>query len=730
VALFLALALAAPAAHAATPVAPPQAPPSAAEIESLLHTLQNDQARARLVGELRALLAARHAAAPAPAIPQPAADPWSRLPRRLDALSGEILAGAAIVADVPQLISWVRRQASNPALSRSWIADAEAFLLVFGIAAAAEGALRWMMARLPPRMPVRRSDSLPVRGGFALLGFVLDLLPILCFAAAAYAVLAMTLAPYSEGRTTLSVLIDATIQVRAVLALARALLLPRDGGACFVPLDAETRNYLYIWTKRFAGWAVFGYAVPAAAWWLGVPGPIYALMLKLAALVLAILAVIFVLQNRAPVAGWIAGPADAPTALSAPGWHRMRRSLGEIWHVLVILYIAGLYAIYALHIEGGFFYVLRATVLSLLVLIAARLLMQVIREASRRGFAIAPDLRARFPTLEQRANRYSPLLTGLAALLVYVFAALAMLQAWDVPSFAWFGTSLGRRIAAGVLSAAIVLAAAVAAWEIFSAAIERHIKAIDGNGAARRTRLRTLLPLLRTTVLIAIVIMAALVILSQMGINIAPLLAGAGVVGLAIGFGSQALVKDVITGLFILVEDQLAVGDFVDLGKDHAGVVEAITIRTIRLRDQAGIVHMVPFSEVTTVKNLSKDFAYYVARIGISYGEDIDRVVEILRAASDELMADETLRPLILDPFDYRGVDTLDSSSVVLLVRIRTVPGQHLTVGRAYNRLVKLAFERHGIASRDPSPVVITGMTPAFADGRSAPWAIRARQLL
>ena len=211
---------------------------------------------------------------------------------------------------------------------------------------------------------------------------------------------------------------------------------------------------------------------------------------------------------------------------------------------------------------------------------------------------------------------------------------------------------------------------------------------------------------------------------------VAPLLAGAGVVGLAIGFGSQALVKDVITGLFILVEDQLAVGDFVDLGKDHAGVVEAITIRTIRLRDQAGIVHMVPFSEVTTVKNLSKDFAYYVARIGISYGEDIDRVVEILRAASDELMADETLRPLILDPFDYRGVDTLDSSSVVLLVRIRTVPGQHLTVGRAYNRLVKLAFERHGIASRDPSPVVITGMTPAFADGRSAPWAIRARQLL
>jgi small conductance mechanosensitive channel len=197
--------------------------------------------------------------------------------------------------------------------------------------------------------------------------------------------------------------------------------------------------------------------------------------------------------------------------------------------------------------------------------------------------------------------------------------------------------------------------------------------------------------------------------------DITPLLAGAGVVGVAIGFGSQALVKDIITGLFILMEDQIAVGDVVDVGKDHAGVVEAITVRTIRLRDQAGTVHTVPFSEVTTVKNLTRDFAYVVARITISSSEDIDRVVGILRQTADELAADETLQPSILDPFDYQGVDALDASAVVLLVRIRTTAGKQWAVGRAFNRLVKIAFDKEGITARDPTQIVILD-TPAAVE--------------
>jgi len=216
-----------------------------------------------------------------------------------------------------------------------------------------------------------------------------------------------------------------------------------------------------------------------------------------------------------------------------------------------------------------------------------------------------------------------------------------------------------------------------------------------------------------------IIVVTSLMILSHLGIDIAPLLAGAGVVGLAIGFGSQALVKDIITGLFILLEDQIAVGDIVDVGKDHKGVVEAITVRTIRMRDVSGTVHTVPFSEVTSVKNLSKDFSYAIARIAISYREDIDRVVEILRGVSNQLAQDETLQSSILIPFEYMGVDALDESSVVLLVRIRTLPGKQLAVSRAFNRLVKIAFDEHRIVSRDPSPVAIQN-TPASLDDSAA----------
>jgi small conductance mechanosensitive channel len=706
--LFCVLAVLALPARAQLPAATAQpAPVSVDELERLVGTLQDDAARAKLVGQLQALIAAQRGAK----AEEPAVVPFlGQLSQQLEALTGEILAGAAIVVDAPRLIGWARWQVADPAARHRWIEAGLAFLLVFGAAVVAEVVVRWVLARLLPRFPIRRSDARPIRILFALLHLLFDALPIMTFAAAAYTAISMTLDILTPTRITLSVLVDATVEARLLLCLARAMLLPADDGDVFVPIEAETRHYLHIWIKRFAYAGLYGYAIPEAAWWLGVPGAIYALMLNIAGLVLALLAIVFLLQNRAPIAGWISGAGEAAT-----GWGRVRRTFGEIWHILVILYIVGIYLIYALRIEGGFIYILKATVLSLVLVVAAQLVVRSIQGLSRRGFAIAPELKARYPTLEHRANRYVPVLVFIASAAVYLAAAVIVLQAWDVQAFAWLGSELGRRVVGRAISIAAVVAVALLAWEIFASAIERYLQTIDGGGAARRTRLRTLLPLLRTALLCVIFLMAALIVLSELGVNIAPLLAGAGVVGLAIGFGSQALVKDVITGLFILIEDQLAVGDVVNLGADHSGVVEAITVRTIRLRDQAGVVHTLPFSEVTTVRNMSKDFANVVARITIAYGEDIDRVVGILREVSDELMADETLRPLILDPFDYQGVDALNEFSVVLLLRIRTLPLQQWKVGRAFNRLVKIAFEKNGIVSRDPSPVAFSGPTRPFA---------------
>jgi moderate conductance mechanosensitive channel len=703
--LWLVTALA-PAVQAAEPP-----PVSADELERLVHSLQDDAEREKLVEQLRGLIAAQRGAEKE----KPAGAAFlNQITQQVEAFSGEILAGAAMVVDAPRLLDWASQQAADSAARRLWAEAAFAFAVIFGGAALAEWALRSVIARLLPRLPVRRSDTRLVRACFALLGLMLAVLPIAAFAATAFAVLPTITEPFTRTRITLTVLVTATVEARLLLCFIRSVLLPADSGSVFVPIDLETRIYLYIWVRRFTFWGIFGYAVPEAAWWLGIPGALYALMLKTVGLVLAVLAIIFLLQNRTTVAAWIAGEPAA-----ASGWSRVRRTLGESWHLLAILYIIAAYLIYALHMEGGFAYVLRATLSSLVLIVAARLLVSFAQRLSRRGFAIKPELKAQFPTLEQRANRYLPILTGLVSAVIYIVALLAILQAWNFAAFAWFTSDLGRRMTGHALAIGMVLVIALALWELSASAIERYLAAIDGRDVPRRTRIRTLLPLLRTALLCLIIVMASLMVLSHLGIDIAPLLAGAGVVGLAIGFGSQALVKDIITGLFILLEDQIAVGDIVDVGKDHKGVVEAITVRTIRMRDLSGTVHTVPFSEVTSVKNLSKDFSYAVARITISYREDIDRVLEILRGVGDQLAQDETLQPFILDPLEYMGVDALDESSVVLVVRIRTLPGKQFAVGRAFNRLVKIAFDEHGIASRDPTPIVMLN-DPAALDERAA----------
>src|SRR5262249_69294 len=148
------------------------------------------------------------------------------------------------------------------------------------------------------------------------------------------------------------------------------------------------------------------------------------------------------------------------------GWGRVRRTLGETWHLLAILYIVGAYLIYALHIGGGFAYVLRATILSLVIIVGARLLVGFGQTLSRRGFAIKPEVKAQCASVEQRGKRYIPILTGLAAGVVYILAGLAVLQAWNIAAFAWFTSDVGRRMTGNALSIAMVLITALALWEI------------------------------------------------------------------------------------------------------------------------------------------------------------------------------------------------------------------------------------------------------------------------
>lgn len=702
-ALFLCLAalsmaeappVAAQQSAATAPAQSASAPVTEDELNRLLATLQDEKQRAQLVEQLRGLIAAQRGveqqqeAAPATLL--------NELSTRIDAISGEVVAAAGVVVDAPRLIAWLHLQATDPPARAFWLEVALKLGVVFGFALFGEWLLRTLLLRPRRSLGNNASEHLVLRLLFIAMRAVLDALPILAFAGLAYLILPFTEPRFATAQVA-TTLVSAYVTARFIIAMARIILLPRRSASLLHGLSEETRSYLYVWIKRFAYTAVWGYSAAAGAWWLGVPGGIYAILLKLSALVVATLGVIFVLQNRGPVGDWLRG-RSTPGG-TASGWRLLRNRLADTWHILAIVYIVAIFLVYALRVEGGFIFVLRGTLLSIAVILVARLIVGLVRRVSGRGFAIGNDLKTRFPTLESRANRYLPVLTMVVATLVYAFATLAILQAWTIDAFSWLNSPFGRRLTGGVISIGTVLLVALVLWEIFSSAIERYLSAVDSDGAplARSARARTLLPLLRTSMLVVLIVLLSLIILSELGIDIGPLLAGAGVVGLAIGFGSQALVKDVITGLFILIEDQLAVGDVVDVGKGHAGVVEAISIRTIRLRDNAGAVHSVPFSEVTSISNMTRDYAYFVANVPLSYREDVDRVGDILSEVAQSLRDDAAFRPFILAPLEFIGIDKMTELGVVVQARLKTLPRKQWPIGREFNRRMKQAFDRYGI---------------------------------
>jgi small conductance mechanosensitive channel len=327
-----------------------------------------------------------------------------------------------------------------------------------------------------------------------------------------------------------------------------------------------------------------------------------------------------------------------------------------------------------------------------------------------RGFAIRQEVRDRFPTLEERANRYLPAMRRLLRWAVGLIAALALLETWGVDVLGWLDTPLGKQLAESAFSIIAVVVLALIFWEVVNGGVERYLTQTDtqGNVVERSARIRTLLPLFRKVVFTVLAVMVSLIVLSELGINIGPLLAGAGVIGLAVGFGAQTLVKDVITGLFILVEDTIAVGDYVEVG-GHEGTVEILSIRTIRLRDPAGSVHTVPFSDVGTVLNYTRDFSNVVLNIGIAYRENVDEVMKVIEDLGREMAEDQTLAPDIITPLEVQGLQSLDDSAVVIRARIRVRAGTQWGMKREFNRRMKNRFDELGIEIPFPQQAITFG---------------------
>jgi small conductance mechanosensitive channel len=303
--------------------------------------------------------------------------------------------------------------------------------------------------------------------------------------------------------------------------------------------------------------------------------------------------------------------------------------------------------------------------------------------------------------------------------LLVTFAALAV-PALEVAGFKFqVGThpeavvkwllESGLRIALIVLLAYAVIRIVAT----FVARLERDV-AREGGAAAleRGKRLHTLGSLVKNAVAVVISGAALMMVLRELNVDIMPLLTGAGILGLAVGFGAQTLVKDVISGFFLIFEDQVRVGD-VAVINGQGGVVEEITLRTVVLRDVEGTVHVFPNGSINTLANRSKDYAFFLFDVSVAYKESTDRVAQILRAVAEELRADPAFGASILEPLEVMGVEMFGDNAVVLRSRVKTLPHKNWEVGRELRRRTKIAFDREGIEIPFPQRVmhVVTGET-------------------
>ena len=615
------------------------------------------------------------------------------LTTRAEAVGATSVGVLRTLADAPRALDWLARVATDPAMRGGVLRSLWqiALLLAAGILAErlAILALRPIRGRLLARAPKTYWGRLPLAVGDLLL----DLLPVAVFAVVAYSLIPV-LERWPSRQFVLLLAANAYLVVRLARAVGRFIFSPDAPAIRLIPtMSDETAAYAQIWVNRLTIVALTGFAAIETARTFGLDSATAAGLFKALWLLITLLLVIVVLQNREGVREVLRAPRDARGAFAV-----IRNRMADVWHVLATLYLLAAWVVTALEIEDGYGRIVTFTVTTILVVAGAKLAELGLNRAMERMMAIDPKVVGKHPGIEARVNRYLPALKTLLGAAIWTAAAVILLQSWGFNAFSWFAPgNVGHRLLGALASIGITVLVAILVWESVNAAIQRRLDAVARDAqAARSARVRTLLPMLRTLLTIVMVIVVVLITLSEIGVNIAPLLAGAGVIGLAIGFGSQRLVQDLITGVFLLMEDALAVGDVVSVG-GQSGVVEGLSIRSIRLRSLDGTVHIIPFSAVTMVSNMTKDFAFAVFDVGVAYHEDTDRVVEVLKQTAEQMRAEGRWAAVIREPLEILGVDRFADSAVVIRARFRTNAGSQWAVSREFNRRYKKAFDEAGI---------------------------------
>ena len=513
----------------------------------------------------------------------------------------------------------------------------------------------------------------------------------------------------------------AIVIVRLLAVLFRFLFSVDVPALRILPLSDGAARYLNRWLLTIATIGFFGLVTCGIFRLAGMRELNYLLLLTLLSIVNAGMFVFMILHKRKPVAAALSGshPPDSPVS-----------RLAEYWHLMAILGVLLLmvFSIFSRVIYGasglpGF--------KTLLIIGLYFLLDWLLRKALKSIFGIAQETAEENSTTSMVTSRDETAESGTGeaegegettpdeekeppktiyigrmkkiikiglriALLVY--SLFWVMRVWGI------NLTVGETISRALFSTLITVAVCYVVWEIINAKIQQKIseEMPDDDeemeeGGAGGSRVATLLLLLQRFFLSVIVIMAILVSLASLGVDIAPLIAGAGVVGLAIGLGAQTLVKDIISGLFFMLDDSFRVGDYIDIGGTK-GMVEQLSIRSMKLRHPRGMVNTVPFGSIGTVTNFSRDYIITKLDFRMKYDTDVEKVRKIIKKkVYKKILANEELGPKLLAPIKSQGVRQMEDSAMVMRVKYKTLPGEQFAIRKEVYRLMREAFEEAGI---------------------------------
>jgi len=708
------------------------------QAERLVAVLKDDTKRADLIATLEALSKAlpdQQARETAPATPLAAdslgVEVLDEVNRWISRASRELARAVRTVTNVPALWGWLETMVTDP------LARASLVQIVWRLAVALGTAfIAFIGARIATRRPIAllaalaRNDSqggadaapgapgserrahqilsrLLSRSPVALGRLALELLPVLIFALVAYGVIDSPIGGIRTEKRVMFTVMEAAAGYGVAMAIARTLFSSALPRLRLLPGDDAAARRGEGWVRLIAALVVVSYAFAGSGVLLGMTFAARETLLKLSGFAVAVCVLVVIFVNRESVADWI-----RPNTAARGVFAVTRRRIGAVWPFIAAFYVLAMWAVWALDIPNGFTRLVRLFFSTALIIIIVRLVLLATLASVDAWMRAHIDRAASSPSLHRRLLRYHPMVRGLISSIAFFVTTIALTQAWGLGILFWFSTDyVGGRLAGAIVTIVVTFLVALCVWEATNAAIEAYLGRLTRESQlARSARLRTLLPMLRTTLMILILVVVVLTMLSEIGVNIGPLLAGAGVVGLAIGFGSQKLVQDIITGLFLLLENAMQVGDWVELA-GLAGTVENLSIRTIRLRAMDGSVHIIPFSAVTTVTNMTRDFGYAVVDVEVSEREDPDRIADVLRDIAREMRAEPRWRSQIRDDLELMGVERFIGQGWVYRARVRTTPNDRWAVGRELNRRIKYRFDALGIA-RPVSAYQVFGNTP------------------